>query len=83
MASSHDPLPRAGAERVGTGKVRAQGDKELVREEGESPLDDSLPECIPIILDALDNVMSSNLGLSFPVGPFPSGDLVDGGRLKA
>lgn len=81
IASSQDPLSMTGVERAGTGTVRAEGDKELVLEEGESSLDDPPPDCIRIALDAMS--ASNCLGLSFPVGPFPRGALVDGGRLNA
>ena len=54
------------------------GDCELGRDVGERSADDSrlgLKDCRLLV--------SNVLGLSFPVGPLPKGDLLDGGRLRA
>ena len=56
------------------------GEMELARDPGEFPSDEPQPELNPRDCEWLPSYV---LPLSFPVGPFPSGTLDEGGRRSA
>jgi hypothetical protein len=60
--------------------ITPEGETEVWREGGESALEED-PR-LEVNGEALDARLG-DAGLSFPVGPLPSGGLLDGGRFRA